>query len=123
MVNIPVEIWHNCWSNLPQPDLISLSMMCRLFHDICRPQVFEYLIYLPTAALLAQRVTDEDYGDWERSAIHFEEKLKWLASDPIAARYPRFCMFSGIAQEDLLRLKLKCGKFLLFPAVDIKGLV
>lgn len=50
---------------------------------------------------MEERMSDQDYKRWERKAAHFEGKIKWLSSDPIRARYPRYCVFAGLSQEDM----------------------
>ncbi|PPQ88336.1 hypothetical protein CVT25_012447 [Psilocybe cyanescens] len=107
--HIPVEIWHNCWKDLPLAGLLALTQTCSLFRDICRPILFRFFFYLPTAEamVLTGNITSEDYDKWEKKAMRFEDRVKWLLVDPTFAILPRICMFSGMAEPDLYFLGIQ----------------
>ncbi|KAF9527580.1 hypothetical protein CPB83DRAFT_907582 [Crepidotus variabilis] len=50
--DVPSEIWEKCWTFAERYNLPALSLTCRLFNDICKPKLFEQLVFnLPNPRL------------------------------------------------------------------------
>ncbi|KAJ7153171.1 hypothetical protein C8R43DRAFT_885825, partial [Mycena crocata] len=44
-MSFPPEVWERAWRHASAEDLPNLSCSSRLFHQICRPLLFEKLVY------------------------------------------------------------------------------